>query len=480
MCNECKECNEIMPDKPQHECGVFGVYNLEDAPLLIYYGLHALQHRGQESAGIVTTDGEQFTTNRARGLVTEVFGNEELNRLAGKSGIGHVRYSMKGRGAVTGTQPFVFKYHQGEIALAINGALVNAAQIRERLVREGSIFQTTSDIEVIAHLIAKSEYDHLEDAIKDALGQLIGAYALVILSNDKLIAAADPNGIRPFVLARLNGGYVVSSETCAFEEVGAEYIRDLEPGELVIFSASGMHLEFLGADGLFSEQYASGVKRASCAFEYIYFARPDSDICGINLHLARKRLGKRLAQESPVVADVVTGVPDSSISAAIGYAEESGIPFELGLIKNRYIGRTFIQPSQALREKGVRMKLSAVRKVVEGKRVVMIDDSIVRGTTSRRIVRILRESGAAEVHVRISSPAVKDICYYGIDISSRDELVAANVDLEEMRINMDADSLAFLSIDGMVDALNMELDGEPNSYCLACFDSKYPTKLLDR
>lgn len=473
-------CNEIMLDKPNHECGVFGVYNLEEAPQLIYYGLHALQHRGQESAGIVTTDGERFTTTRARGLVTEVFGNEQLNRLAGNIGIGHVRYTMRGKGTATSTQPFFFKYRQGEIALAINGALVNAAQIRDRLVREGSIFQTTSDIEVIAHLIAKSEYDQLEDAVKDALSKLIGAYALVVLNNEKLIAASDPNGIRPFALARLNGGYIVSSETCAFDEVGAEYIRDLEPGELLVFSGGKMKSEYLDDEGLFSDQCTAGKKRASCAFEYIYFARPDSDICGINLHLARKRLGKRLAQESPVVADVVTGVPDSSISAAIGYAEESGIPFELGLIKNRYIGRTFIQPSQALREKGVRMKLSAVRQVVEGKRVVMIDDSIVRGTTSRRIVRILREFGAAEVHVRISSPPVKDICYYGIDISTRDELIAANVDLEEMRINMDADSLEFISIEGMVEALNMELDGEPNNYCLACFDSKYPTKLLDR
>lgn len=473
-------CDERMLDKPKHECGVFGIYNIEEAPLLIYYGLHALQHRGQESAGIVTTDGERFTTNRDRGLVTEAFGNEQLNKLVGNRGIGHVRYTMKDKRSATGTQPFFFKYRQGEIALAINGGLVNGAQIRERLVGEGSIFQTTNDIEVIAHLIAKSEHDQLEDAVKDALSQLIGAYALVILNKEKLIAASDPNGIRPFALARLNGGYVVSSETCAFDEVGAEYIRDLDPGELLVFSPGEMHSEFLGEDGLYYEEYADRTKRASCAFEYIYFARPDSDICGINLHLARKRLGKRLAQESPVVADVVTGVPDSSISAAIGYAEESRIPFELGLIKNRYIGRTFIQPSQALREKGVRMKLSAVRKVVEGKKVVMIDDSIVRGTTSRRIVRILREAGATEVHVRISSPAVKDICYYGIDISTREELVAANMDLEKMRINMDADSLEFISIEGMVEALNKERADEPNSYCLACFDSKYPTKLLDR
>jgi len=480
MC-DAVDCKELQLDRPEHECGVLGVYNLDEAPQLLYYGLHALQHRGQESAGIVTSDGNHFTSHRDRGLVTEAFGNEELSGLIGRSGIGHVRYTMKGKGSLSSIQPFIFKYRQGEIALAINGGLVNGMEIRERLVREGSIFQTTSDIEVIAHLIAKSTQDYLEDAVKDALGQLIGAYALVILNNEKLIAATDPHGIRPFSLARLNGGYVVSSETCAFEEVGAEYIRDIEPGEMLVFSGdSEPHSEFLDEDGLFSEQFAAGKKRASCAFEYIYFARPDSDICGINLHLARKRLGKRLAQESPVEADVVTGVPDSSISAAIGYAEESGIPFELGLIKNRYIGRTFIQPSQALREKGVRMKLSSVRKVVEGKRVVMIDDSIVRGTTSGRIVRILREAGASEVHVRISSPPVKDVCYYGIDISSRDELVAANMDIETMRKHIGADSLEFISIEGMVDALNMEHPEDANGYCLACFNSKYPTRLLDR
>ncbi len=457
--------DELIFDKMSEECGVFGVYNLKEAPQLIYYGLHALQHRGQESAGIVTSDNGKFTYHRGMGLVTEAFGDKELNKLVGTKGIGHVRYSTTGSSSLQNAQPLVFNYRGGEIALATNGNLVNARQIRHQLERQGSIFQTTSDTEVIAHLIARSMYENIEDAVKEALSVIKGAYALLIMTNEKIIAVVDPNGIRPLALGQLNGGYIVSSETCAFDEVGAIYLRDIEAGEFLVFENNEVK----------SQKFTMQTRKAICSFEYIYFARPDSDIGGINVHLARKRLGKRLAQESPVDADVVTGVPDSSISAAIGYAEASGIPFELGLIKNRYIGRTFIQPSQELREKGVRMKLSSVRKVVEGKRVVMIDDSIVRGTTCGRIVKLLREAGATEVHVRISSPPVKEPCFYGIDISTREELIAANKSIEEIREYIGADSLEFLSVEGMVDSID---NNNNNGYCLACFDADYPTDVF--
>lgn len=459
--------NEIMLDKMNEECGIFGVFNNIDSPQLIYYGLHALQHRGQESAGIVTSDNKHFTYHRNMGLVTEVFSNEELIKLKGNMGIGHVRYSTSGVSALENAQPLVFNYRGGELAIATNGNLVNAGQIRRQLERQGSIFQTTSDTEVIAHLISRSMYDDIEEAIKDALGMIKGAYALLIMTNEKLIAVLDPNGLRPLTLGKLGESYLVSSETCAFDAIGASYIRDVEPGELLIFDK----------EGLKEKRFTVNSKKAICSFEYIYFARPDSDIDGINVHLARKRLGKKLAEEHPVEADVVTGVPDSSISAAIGYAESSGIPYELGLIKNRYVGRTFIEPSQELREKGVKMKLSAVRKVVEGKRVVMVDDSIVRGTTSGRIVKMLREAGATEVHVRISSPPVTNSCYYGIDTSSREELIAANKTIEEIREYIGADSLAFLSAEGMLEAIGRETNDPNRGHCLACFNNEYPTEI---
>ncbi|TCS80613.1 amidophosphoribosyltransferase [Tepidibacillus fermentans] len=461
--------DELILDKMNEECGVFGVYNHPGTPQFIYYGLHALQHRGQESAGIVTSNRQSFTFHRGMGLVTEVFQTKELEQLRGTMGIGHVRYSTTGASSLQNAQPLVFNYHDGQLAIATNGNLVNATQIRRQLERQGSIFQTTSDTEVIAHLIARSMYDNIEDAVKEALGMIKGAYALLIMTNDKLIAALDPNGLRPLVLGKIEEGYVLSSETCSFDAIGAEYIRDIDPGEMLIFDREGMT----------SKRFTLQTRKAICSFEYIYFARPDSDINGINVHLARKRLGKRLAEEHPVEADVVTGVPDSSISAAIGYAEATGIPYELGLIKNRYVGRTFIQPSQELRDKGVKMKLSAVRKVVENKRVVMIDDSIVRGTTSGRIVRMLREAGAKEVHVRISSPPVKNPCFYGIDTSSREELIAATKNVEEVRQYIGADSLAFLSIEGMLDAIGRERLDSSHGYCLACFNSEYPTEVYD-
>ncbi|WCN37496.1 amidophosphoribosyltransferase [Aneurinibacillus uraniidurans] len=457
-------------DKLNEECGVFGVYNHPDAPQITYYGIHALQHRGQESAGICASNGEVFSYHRGMGLVTEAFNGGQLEEIHGKMAIGHVRYTTAGESKIENAQPLVFKYTDGNLALAHNGNLVNADQVRHQLERQGSIFQTTSDTEVIAHLIARSGYE-IEEAVRHALGMIKGAYALLVMTEKKLIVALDPNGLRPLVLGRMgDGGYVVSSETCAFDTVGAEVIRDVEPGEMIIIDENGLR----------SERFAGQAQRATCSFEYIYFARPDSDIGGINVHLARKELGRQLFREAPVVeADIVTGVPDSSTSAAIGYAEAAGLPYELGLIKNRYVGRTFIQPTQEMRARGVRMKLSAVRKVVEGKRVVMIDDSIVRGTTSGRIVSMLREAGAKEVHVRISSPPVKNPCFYGIDTSSREELIAATKSLEEIREMIGADSLYFLSPEGMIDAIGQE-DSAPNrGHCLACFTGQYPTEIYE-
>jgi len=434
-------------DKVREECGVFGVFGIPDAAALTYYGLHALQHRGEESCGICTVDSarpyESFAAHRGMGLVKEVFTKEALDGLRGDRAIGHVRYSTAGSSALANAQPLVFKYRDGDLAVATNGNLVNAPEIRAELEAAGSIFQTTSDTEVIAHLIARSPLDFV-GAAKTALQRVVGGFAFLILTNDRLIAASDPNGLRPLCMGRLGGGYVFASETCALETVGAKFVRDIYPGEMLILGEGGE---------IRIERFAPLKRRAVCAMEYIYFARPDSDVAGINLHAARKRMGSRLALESFVDADVVTGVPDSSISAAIGYAEQTGIPYELGLIKNKYTGRTFIQPSQELRERGVKMKLSAVRRVVEGKRVVMIDDSIVRGTTSRRIVNLLREAGAVEVHVRITSPPFANPCFYGIDTPDRKDLIAAQMSVEEIRQAINADSLEFLSKEGFIEAV---------------------------
>ncbi|AZN39521.1 amidophosphoribosyltransferase [Paenibacillus albus] len=453
-------------DKLREECGVFGVFGIPDACSLGYYGLHALQHRGEESAGMAAVDSAtgKFTHYRNMGLVKEVFDQQKLDGLPGDRVIGHVRYSTAGESKLANAQPLIFKYRDGDLAVATNGNIVNAPSIRKELESQGSIFQTSSDTEVIAHLIARSSKDFVS-AAKDALQRLIGGFAFLLMTNDKLVVASDPNGLRPLVMGRLAGGYVFASETCALETCGAEYERDVQPGEMLV----------LDRDGLRLDRFDKLERRATCAMEYIYFARPDSDINGINLHSARKRMGQRLALEAFIDADIVTGVPDSSISAAIGYAEQTGIPYELGLIKNKYTGRTFIQPSQELREKGVKMKLSAVRKVVEGKRVVMIDDSIVRGTTSLRIVNLLREAGATEVHVCITSPPFKNPCYYGIDTPDRKELIASTRTVEEIRTTINADSLHFLSHDGFIEAVGGN-DGEFNrGMCLACFDNDYPT-----
>lgn len=456
-------------DKLKEECGVFGVFNHREASALAYFGLHALQHRGEESTGICTTDGEQFHVHRGMGLVKEVFDNDRIQSLKGSIAIGHVRYSTAGASKLQNAQPLVFRFRGGDLAIATNGNLVNADQLRRELEEEGSIFQTTSDTEVLIHLIARSKHHDPTLAVKDALSRVMGGFAFLIMINDTLFVAQDPNGLRPLMVGTLDGGYVFASETCAFETIGAAYLRDVQPGELLIFDSRGMT----------EDRFNTMQRRSLCAMEFIYFSRPDSDVDGINLHISRKRMGKYLAMESFVDADVVTGVPDSSISAAIGFAEQTGIPYEIGLIKNRYTGRTFIQPSQELREKGVKMKLSAVRKVVEGKRVVMIDDSIVRGTTSLRIVNMLREAGAKEVHVRISSPPYMNPCFYGIDTPSRDELIASSKSIEEIRRAINADSLHYLTKPGLLAAIGRPTGEHNRGMCLACFDNDYPTPVAD-
>ncbi|WP_449538650.1 amidophosphoribosyltransferase [Ferdinandcohnia sp. Marseille-Q9671] len=450
------------------ECGVFGIWGHPDAAQITYYGLHSLQHRGQEGAGIVVSNGEKLRIVKGEGLVNEVFGNGQLNQLQGKAAIGHVRYATAGGGGIQNVQPLLFHSQVGGLAIAHNGNLVNANDLRHQLENQGSIFQTTSDTEVLAHLTRKSGYTKIKDRVKNALSMLKGAYAFVIMTEKKMIVALDPNGLRPLSLGKLGDAWVVASETCAFDIVGAKFERDVEPGELIVINDEGIH----------SERFSLNTNRAMCSMEYIYFSRPDSSINGVNIHTARKNLGKQLALEAPIEADVVTGVPDSSISAAIGYAETSGIPYELGLIKNRYVGRTFIQPSQSLREQGVKMKLSPVRGVVEGKRVVMVDDSIVRGTTSRRIVQMLRDAGATEVHVCISSPPIKNPCFYGIDTSTHEELIASSQSVEEIRQIIGADTLTFLSPEGLVKAIARPFEGETRGQCMACFTGKYPTEIF--
>lgn len=449
------------------ECGVFGIWGHPDAAKITYYGLHSLQHRGQEGAGIVVTNGEHLNGIRGEGLLTEVFTEGKLDQLNGKSAIGHVRYATAGGGGIENVQPLLFHSQTGSMALAHNGNLVNANGLKHQLEAQGSIFQTSSDTEVFAHLIKRSGYSLIGDKMKNALTMVKGAYAFLLMTETELMVALDPNGLRPLSIGRVGDAYCVASETCAFDIIGAKLVRDVMPGELITINDNGLH----------SEPFTLSTNSAICTMEYVYFSRPDSNIHGINVHTARKNMGKQLAKETQIEADVITGVPDSSISAAIGYAEASGIPYEMGLIKNRYVGRTFIQPSQSLREQGVKMKLSAVRGVVEGKRVVMVDDSIVRGTTSRRIVSMLKEAGAKEVHVCISSPPMKNPCFYGIDTSTHEELIASTHSVEEIRELIGADSLTFLSVEGMLDAIGRPKVGESCGQCLACFTGKYPTEI---
>ncbi|WP_314686352.1 amidophosphoribosyltransferase [uncultured Bifidobacterium sp.] len=453
------------------ECGIFGVWGHPDAARLTYFGLHALQHRGQEGAGIVSNDNGRLIGHRGLGLLTQVFSDErEIARLTGDRAIGHVRYATTGSGSVDNIQPFIFRFHDGDVALGHNGNLTNCVSLRERLEDEGAIFHSNSDTEVLMHLIRRSHADTFMDRLKEALNTVHGGFAYLLMTPTAMIGALDPNGFRPLSLGRLrSGAYVLASETCALDIVGAELVRDIQPGEIVVVDDDGYRID----------RYTDRTQLAICSMEFIYFARPDSSIYGINVHSARKRMGARLAREAPADADMVIAVPNSSLSAASGYSEASGLPNEMGLIKNQYVARTFIQPTQELREQGVRMKLSAVQGVVRGKRVVVVDDSIVRGTTSRRIVRLLREAGASEVHMRISSPPLKYPCFYGIDIQTSKELIAAKKSVEEIREYIGADSLAFLSLDGLTDSIGLHADAPYGGLCVAYFNGDYPTALDD-
>jgi amidophosphoribosyltransferase len=453
------------------ECGVFGVYGHPDAAALTALGLHALQHRGQEAAGIVAYDGEQFSAHRGPGLVGDNFSSKEvIARLPGATAIGHVRYATTGEVALRNIQPLFADFDFGGLAICHNGNLTNSYQLRRQLVRRGSLFQSTSDTEVIVHLIATSLKDNVVDRLTDALNQVEGAYSLVALSQDAVIGLRDPLGVRPLVLGRLGDAWILASETCALDIIGGEFERDVEPGEIVI----------LGAHGVKSiHPFASEPKRL-CVFEYIYFARPDSLVDGRSVSAARERIGRELAREAPVDADIIVPVPDSGVPGALGYAAESGIPFELGIIRNHYVGRTFIEPTDQIRHLGVRLKHNANRAVLEGRRVILVDDSIVRGTTSTKIVEMVRHAGAREVHMRISSPPTTHPCFYGIATPSREQLLAAHFDVDQMARHIGVDSLAFISINGLYRAM-----GEPGRdrlaprFCDACFTGDYPIHPAD-
>ena len=452
----------IPQDKLREECGVFGIRARAAAAPFVHLGLYALQHRGQESAGIATFDGGATHISKAMGLVATVFTPERLAALQGSIGIGHVRYSTMGGASLENAQPFLEPTPWGTLALAHNGNLVNAPDLRDRLEADGCRFHATSDTEVITKLIARSQASSPEEAVADCMRRINGAYTVVAMLGDSLMAFRDANGIRPLALGRLGDSVVFASESCAFDHIGAETVREVGPGELLIADASGLR----------SLPVLPVVRRASCVFEYIYFARPDTVIENQNVHAVRRRMGRVLAREHPAQADIVIAVPDSGTSAAMGYAEASGQVLEVGLIKNRYVGRTFIEPDPAMREYGVLVKLNPVRDVVAGRRLVLVDDSIVRGTTSRQIVRMLRAAGAREVHVRISSPPITHACFYGIDTSNRGELVASRLSVEEIRREIDADTLGYLSVEGLVEALGLPRQ----DLCLACLTGAYPTE----
>jgi amidophosphoribosyltransferase len=473
----------LTSDKFHDECGVVAIFAHPEAEKLAYLGLHALQHRGQESAGIVTSDGISLRPHKAMGLVAEIFTEEVLSKIPGTLAIGHTRYSTAGDSALLNAQPILVQSNKGSIALAHNGNLVNAQLVRSRLEAQGSIFQTNSDTEVIVHLIALSREHTLPEAITDALRQVEGAFSLVMMSADRIIAARDPRGFRPLAMGRIPavdgpklGGQkqdgqkqdtiVFASETCAFDLIGATYERDVKPGELVV----------VGPEGISSSFYTEAAPQSSCIFEHVYFSRPDSMVFGRAVQTSREELGRQLAREAPVEADVVVPVPDSGVTAGVGYAAESGIPFRFGLIRNHYVGRTFIEPSQSVRDFGVKLKLNPVRSLLEGRRVVLVDDSIVRGTTSRKIVRMIRSAGAKEVHMRISCPPTIAPCYYGVDTPSRNQLIAARKTVDEIRDYIGADSLAYLSVGGLKRACG---EGEKTSYCSACYTGKYPTEIID-
>lgn len=460
-------------DKFREECGVVAIHAHPEAEKLAYLGLHALQHRGQESAGMVTSDGERLRVHRSMGLVADIFTEEALASIRGILAIGHTRYSTAGDSALLNAQPIMVQSNKGAIAIAHNGNLVNAQAIRSKLEAQGSIFQTNSDTEVLVHLIALSREQTLPDAIADSLRRVEGAFSLVMISRDRIFAARDPRGFRPLAMGRIpaltgekKDTVVFASETCAFDLLGATYERDVKPGELVI----------VGPEGISSRFYSPSPAQSSCIFEHVYFSRPDSFVFGRSVDQSRDLMGRQLAREAPADCDIVVPVPDSGNTAALGFSTESGIPFRLGLIRNHYIGRTFIEPSQSVRDFGVKLKLNPVRSLLEGKRVALIDDSIVRGTTSKKIVRLIRNAGATEVHMRISCPPTISPCFYGVDTPSKKHLIAANKTVEEIRAFIGADSLAYLSLEGLKKACG---EGEGTTYCSACYTGNYPTSLID-
>ena len=451
-------------DRFHDECGVFGAFGHEEAAKLAYLGLYALQHRGQESAGIVSSDGKDLHMHRAMGEVEEIFQPHVVNALPGNSAIGHTRYSTAGDKALLNAQPILIDCNKGKVALGHNGNLTNAAEHRRKLEHRGSIFQTNSDTEVIVHLLARSQVRNLSGALGDALNQVEGAYSLLVLTPDEMYAVRDPRGFRPLNLGKLGDAWLVASETCAFDLLNAQYVREIEPGEMVRISRSGIE----------SIRFAAPKPLQQCVFEHVYFSRPDSIIFGRSVNTSRESLGRLLAQEHPVDADIVVPVPDSGVPAAIGYSLESGIPFRMGLIRNHYIGRTFIEPSQAIRNFGVKLKLNPIRGLLEGKRVILVDDSLVRGTTSRKIVRMVREVGAKEVHMRISCPPTISPCYYGVDTPTKEELIASSKTPEQICEFLGADSLGYVSLANLKQAVN---DTE-NTFCTSCYTGVYPTDLV--
>jgi amidophosphoribosyltransferase len=457
--------NTILDDHFHDECGVFGIQHHREAARISYLGLYALQHRGQESAGIVSSDGQQLHHHVQMGLVADVFNKATLEPLKGSLAIGHVRYSTAGDTTLRNAQPLLVTTSHGTLALAHNGNLTNALTIRKRLEAAGAIFQTTSDTEVIPHLVAHSRSGTLQDALVEALQQLEGSYSLVCCTKKDLIVARDPYGVRPLVLGRLGPSVVVASETCAFDLIGAKLIREVKPGEMI----------YVNGKGITSIRFAERPRTAFCSFENIYFSRPDSMIFGKSVYAVRSELGRQLAREAPAKADWVVAVPDSANVAAVGYAEESGIPYGLGLIRSHYVGRTFIEPTQSIRDFGVRIKYNAVREALRGKSIVLVDDSIVRGTTSRKLVRMLKRAGVRAIHMRVSSPPIIGPCFYGIDTPTRKELIAARHSVPEIRAYLGVESLAYLSVEGLLKACG----GDPKNFCVGCFTDQYPIPLMD-
>lgn len=450
----------MLSDGLKEECGVFGIFGHKDAANLTFLGLYALQHRGQESAGIAISDGKRVRSQKGMGLITEVFNQEALNRLTGNLAIGHVHYSTMGSSSIKNAQPFLAEYSRGSLAIAHNGNLVNARKLRQELESSGSIFQSTTDSEIIIHLLARSGKEKLRERVIESLSQVEGAYSLLLLAEKELVAARDPYGVRPLCLGRLEEAYVIASESCALDLTRAKFLREIEPGEVV----------FIDEEGLHSFKPFPWKRHSFCLFEIIYFARPDSYIFGGNVHLIRKAQGRELAKEYPLKADLVMPIPDSGNSAALGFAEESGMPFEMGVVRNHYVGRTFIQPSPYIRDLGVRIKLNPVREVLKGKKIVIVEDSIVRGTTSRARIKTLREAGAREIHMRVSCPPLKHPCFYGIDFPTKEELIAFTQSVEEIAKFVGLDSLGYLSLEGLLKAMPLPRE----EFCTACFQGDYP------